>query len=70
MKTKQLLTRVSFHNKEKAMVKAGLAIFLLNCTVKPTSVEEAVVTQVGDCDEVERYLRLPEIPLQTSSGHD
>ena len=52
------------------MVKAGLANFLMNFTAKPTSVEEAVVTQVGDCDEVERYLRFPEIPLQTSSGHD
>jgi len=52
------------------MVKAGLANFLFNFTAKPKSVEEVVVTQVGDCDEVERYLRLPEIPLQTSSGHD
>jgi len=28
------------------------------------------VTYVGDCDEVERYLRLPEIPLTTPSGQD
>ncbi len=28
------------------------------------------MTQVGDCDEVERYLRLPEIPLVTPAGHD
>jgi hypothetical protein len=52
------------------MVKAGLANFLLNFPAKPTIVEEVAVSQVGDCDEVERYLRLPEIPLQTSSGHD
>jgi len=52
------------------MVKAGLTNFPLNFTAKPTSVEEVVVTQVRDCDEVERYLRLPKIPLQTSSGHD
>ncbi len=51
-------------------MKAGLANFLLNFTAKPTSLEEVVVTQVGDCDEVERYLRLPEIPLPASSGHD
>ncbi len=25
---------------------------------------------MGDCDEVERYLRLPEIPVVTSAGHD
>ncbi len=51
------------------MVKAGLANLLLNLTAKPTSVEQVVVTQMGECDEIERYLRLPEIPLQTSSGH-
>jgi hypothetical protein len=39
-------------------------------TAKPTSGEEVAVTQVGYCDEVERYLRLLEIPVQTSSGHD
>ena len=52
------------------MMKAVLAKLLLNFTAKPTSVEEVVVTQVEDCDEVERYLRLPEISLQTSSRHD
>ena len=52
------------------MVKAGLASFLLNFTTKPTSVEEVVVTLLGDCDEVERYLRLPEISLQISSERD
>ena len=48
------------------MAKAGLANFFLNFTAKPTSIEEVVVTQVGDRDEVERYLSLPKIPLQTS----
>ena len=52
------------------MVKPGLANFLINFTAKPTSEEGVAVTQVGDCDEVERYLRLREIPLQTSSGYD
>ena len=52
------------------MVKAGVANFLMNFTAKPSIEEEVVVTQVGDCDEVERYLRLPEIPVVTSAGHD
>ena len=51
------------------MVKAGVASFLMNFTAKPTIEEEVVVTQVGDCDEVERCLRLPEIPVVTSAGH-
>ncbi len=50
------------------MVKAGAANFLINFTAKPSP--ERVVTYVGDCDKVERYLRLPEIPLQTPSGQD
>ncbi len=50
------------------MVKAGAANFLMNFTAKPT--QERVVTYVGDCNEVERYLRLPEISLQTPSGQD
>ncbi len=50
------------------MVKAGAANFLMNFTAKPTP--ERVVTYVGDCDEVERYLRLPETPLQTPLGQD
>ena len=52
------------------MVKAGVANFLMNFTAKPTIEEEVVVTQVGDCDEVERYLHLLEIPLQIPTGHD
>jgi len=48
------------------MVKAGLTYFLMSFTAKPTRKEEVVVTQVGDCDEVERYLRLPKISLQPS----
>ena len=48
------------------MVKAGVANFLMNFTAKPSIEEEVVVTQVGDCDEVERYLRLPEIHVVTS----
>ena len=51
------------------MCKAGLANFLMNFTAKPTP-DEVVEPRVGDCDEVERYLRLPEIPLQTPSGND
>ncbi len=50
------------------MVKAGAANFLMSFTAKPAP--DRVVTYVGDCDEVERYLRLPEIPLQTPSGQD
>lgn len=42
----------------------------MNFTSKTTRDEVVVVPQVGDCDEVERYLRLPEIPLQTPSGQD
>ncbi len=52
------------------MVKSGVANFLMNFTAKPTIEEEVVVTQMGDCDEVERYLRLPEIHVVTSAGHD
>ena len=62
------LTQIYFPKYEKAMVKAGATNFLMNLTAKPTP--EKVVTYVGDCDEVERYLRLPEIPLQTPSGQD
>ncbi len=51
------------------MYKAGLAKILMNFTAKPTP-NEVVEPRVGDCDEVERYLRLPEIPLQTPSGND
>ncbi len=51
-----------------ALVKAGATNFLMNFTAKPN--KEKVVTYVGDCDEVERCLRLPEIPLQTPSGQD
>ena len=43
--------------------------FFMNFTAKPTP-DEVVEPRVGDCDEVERYLRLPEIPLQTPSGND
>ena len=50
------------------MVKAGAANFLMNFTAKPTP--ERVVTYVGDCDDVERYLCLPKIPLQTPSEQD
>ena len=49
-------------------MKAGAANFLMNFTAK--TAPERVVTYVGDCDEVDRYLRLPEIPLQTPSGQD
>ncbi len=52
------------------MVQAGLANFLMNFTAKPTIEEEVVVTHVRNCDEVERYLRLPKIHVQTPSGHD
>ena len=52
------------------MVKAGVANFLMNFTAKPIVEKGVVVTLVGDCDEVERYLRLPEILVVTSAGHD
>ena len=52
------------------MVKAGLANFLMNFTAKSASDEVVCEPRVGDCDEVDRYLRLPEIPLQTPSGQD
>ncbi len=52
------------------MVKAGLAIFLMNFTAKSASDEVVCEPQVGDCDEIDRYLRLPEIPLQTPFGQD
>ena len=48
------------------MVKAGAANFQMNFTAKTAL--ERVVTYVGDCDEVDRYLRLPEFPLQTPFG--
>ena len=52
------------------MVKARLAKFLMNFTAKSTPDEVVCEPRVGDCDEVDRYLRLPEIPLQTPSGQD
>ncbi len=55
----------------KTVVRAGLANFLSNFTSIPTLDEdddEPIV--VGDCDEVERYLRLPQIALHNASGHD
>ncbi len=52
------------------MVKAGLAKFLTNFTAKSASDEVVCEPRVGDCYEVDRYLRLPEIPLQTPSGQD
>ena len=57
--------------QEKTVVRAGLANFLSNFTSIPTLDEdddEPIV--VGDCDEVERYLRLPQIRLHNASGHD
>ena len=50
------------------MVEVGAANFLMNFTAKPNP--DRVVTYVGHCDELERYLRLPEIPLQTPSGQN
>ena len=55
----------------KTVVRAGLANFLSNFTSIPTLDEdddEPIV--IGDCDEVERYLRLPQIALHNASGHD
>ena len=52
------------------MVKAGLANFLINFNAKSTPDEVVGEPRVGDCDEVDRYIRLPEIPLQTPSGQD
>jgi len=52
------------------VVKAGLATFLMNFTAKSTPDEVVGEPRVGDCDEADRYLHLPEIPLQTPSGQD
>ncbi len=55
----------------KTVVQAGLANFLSNCTSIPTLDEDDdELTGIGDCDEVERYLRLPQIALHNASGHD
>ena len=51
------------------MCKARLAKILMSFTAKPTP-DEVVEPRVGDYEEVERYLRLPEIPLLTPSGND
>ena len=52
-------------------MKAGLANFLSNFTcVTIEDEEDGVETIVGDCDEVERYLRLPQSALHNASGHD
>ncbi len=50
------------------MVKAGLAKKLMNFTAKSASDEVVCEPRVNDCDEVDRYLCLPDIPLQTPSG--
>ncbi len=52
------------------MVKARLAKKIMNFTAKSASDEVVCEPRVGDCDEVDHYLRLPEIPLQTPSGQD
>ncbi len=55
----------------KTVVRAGLANFLSNFTSIPTLDEDndkPIV--VGDCDEVERYLRLPQNALHNASRHD
>ncbi len=52
------------------MVIAGLAIFLMDFTAKSTPDEVVDEVRVGDCDKADRYLRLPETPLQTPSGQD
>ena len=53
-----------------AMVKAGLGIFLMNFAAKFSPDEDVGEPRVGGCDEVDRYLHLPEIPLQTPSRQD
>ena len=50
------------------MVKAGLANSLMNFTAKSTPDEVVGEPRVGDFDEVDRYLCLPEITLRTPSG--
>jgi hypothetical protein len=42
----------------------------MNFTDKYTPDEFVGEPRVGDCDEDDRYLRLPEIPLLTPSGQD
>ncbi len=58
--------------QQKTIVKAGLANFLSNftCVTIEDDEDDEQPTIVGDCDEVERYLRLPQIALHNASGHD
>ena len=54
------------------MQKGGFANFLKNfVTKKVPDIEATTTTTPGSVyDEVESYLRLPQIPIQDSSGHD
>ena len=54
----------------KKVAKGGLANFMSNFAQKAPSVAEQVPSASGDYEEVHRYLRLPQIPLQTSTGED
>lgn len=58
--------------QEKTIVKAGLANFLSNftCVTIDDDDDDDQPAIVGDCDEVERYLRLPQIALHNASGDD
>jgi hypothetical protein len=42
----------------------------MNSTAKSTPDEVVSEPRVGDCGEIDRYLHLPEIPLQTPSRQD
>ena len=57
--------------QEKTIVKAGLANFLSNfsCVTIDDDDDDDQPAIVGDCDEVERYLRLPQIALHNASSH-
>lgn len=54
----------------KKVAKGGLANFVSNFSEKAPSAARPVPTVSGDYEEVHRYLRLPQIPLQTSTGED
>ena len=58
--------------QEKTIVKAGLANFLSNftCVTIEDDEDDDQPTIVGDCDEVERYLRLPQIALHNKFDHN
>ena len=66
-----ILTHLFSVQVKNVVVRGGLANFLSTfTTIQVPDDEDEVPIIVGDCDEVERYLRLPQIPLHNASGHD